>query len=73
MNGPEELLISDKELDQNELDDVSHWRTAERELSHLRAAYRFKEAKEQASIVGDPEDGRTGNQTTAPSNNQASL
>ena len=73
VNGPEELLISDKELDQNELDDVSHWRTAERELSHLRAAYRFKEAKEQASIVGDPEDGRTGNQTTAPSNNQASL
>jgi hypothetical protein len=73
VNSPEELLISDKELDQTELDDISHWRTAERELSHLRAAYRFKEAKEQASIVGEPEERRTGNQTTTPSNNQASL
>ena len=73
VNGPEELLISDKELDQTELDDISHWRTAERELSHLRAAYRLKEAKEQASIVGEPEDRRTGNQTTTPSNNQPPL
>jgi hypothetical protein len=73
VNSPEELLISDKELDQTELDDISHWRTAERELSHLRAAYRFKEAKEQASIVGEPEERRTGNRTTTPSNNQASL
>ena len=73
VNGPEELLISDKELDQNELDDISHWRTAERELSHLRAAYRFKEAKEQASIVVEPEDRRTGTHTTTPSNNQGPL
>ena len=73
VNGPEELLISDRELDQNELDDISHWRTAERELSHLRAAYRFKEAKRQTSIVVEPEDRRTGNQTTTSSNNQASL
>ncbi len=72
VNDPEELLISDKELDEDELDDISHWRTAERELSHLRAAYRFKEAKEQASVIVEPEDGRTGNQTT-PSNNQATL
>ena len=72
VDGPEELLISDTELDQNELDDISHWRTAKRELSHLRAAYRLKEAKEQASIGVEPEDGRTGNQTT-PSNNQPSL
>ena len=48
---PEELLISDTELSQNELDDISHWRTAERELSHLRAAYRLKEAKEQATTL----------------------
>jgi hypothetical protein len=73
VNGPEELLISDKELDQNELDDISHWRTAERELSHLRAAYRLKEAKEQASIGVEPGERRTGNQTTAPSDNQAPL
>ena len=73
VNGPEELLVSDKELDQNALDDISHWRTAERELSHLRAAYRLKEAKKQASMVVDPEDRRTGNQTTTPSNNQPPL
>ncbi len=72
VNGPEELLISDKELDQNELDDISHWRTAKRELSHLRAAYRLKEAKEQASIVVEPEDRRPSNQTT-PDNNQLPL
>ena len=73
VNGPEELLISDKELDQTELDDISHWRTAERELSHLRAAYRLKQAKEQASIGGEPEERPTGNQTTTPSNNQPPL
>jgi hypothetical protein len=60
---PEELLISDKELTQNELDDISHWRTAERELIHLRAAYRFKEAKEQVSTVTEPGDRQPGNQT----------
>ena len=70
---PEELLISDKELNQNELDDVSHWRTAERELSHLRAAYRLKEAKEQSSTVTAPRDRRTGNQTTTPAGNQPPL
>ena len=67
---PEELLISDKELTQDELDDVSHWRTAERELSHLRAAYRFKEAKDQAATVAEPRDRQSGNQTTTPANNQ---
>ena len=70
---PEELLISDEELTQNELDDISHWRTAERELSHLRAAYYFKEAKEQASTVTEPEDRQTGNRTTPPGGNQPSL
>ena len=70
---PEELLISDKELDQNELDDVSHWRTAERELTHLRAAYRLKEAKEQATTITEPGDTQTGNQTTAPGGSQPPL
>ncbi|MDV7349680.1 winged helix-turn-helix domain-containing protein [Halorubrum distributum] len=62
---PEELLVSDRDLDQDELDDVSHWRTAKRELSHLRAAYRFREAKERASTVTEPGDGRRGTQTTS--------
>ena len=70
---PEELLISDKELNQDELDDVSHWRTAERELSHLRAAYRFKEAKHQAGTVTEPGDRQTGNQTTTSAGNQPPL
>jgi len=70
---PEELLISDKELTQNELDDISHWRTAERELSHLRAAYRLKEAKEQGSTVTEPGDRQTGTQTTTPAGNQPPL
>ncbi|WP_436902594.1 winged helix-turn-helix domain-containing protein [Halovenus halobia] len=70
---PEELLISDTELSQNELNDVSHWRTAERELSHLRAAYRFKEAKDQAAIVTEPGDRQAENQTTTSTGNQHSL
>ncbi|GGI96084.1 hypothetical protein GCM10008995_02650 [Halobellus salinus] len=60
--GPEELLISDRELNQNELDDISHWRTAERELSHLRAAYRLKEAKEQTYSITKSGARQTGNQ-----------
>ena len=62
--GPEELLISDTELNQNELNDISHWRTAERELTHLRAAYRLKEAKEQVSTVTDSGDRRTSSQAS---------
>jgi hypothetical protein len=57
---PEELLVSDKDLSQDELDDVSHWRTAERELSHLRAAYRLKEAKEQAYTATESRDRHPG-------------
>ena len=67
---PEELLISDRELDQNELDDVSHWRTAKRELSHLRAAYRLKEAKEQTTVVTESGDRQTGTQSAASSDDQ---
>ncbi|MFQ3319506.1 MAG: hypothetical protein ACI8UR_001903 [Natronomonas sp.] len=72
-NDPEELLVSDKELSQDELNDVSHWRTAERELKHLRAAYRFKEAKEQTYTVTEPIDGHPGKQTTPPAHNQHPL
>ncbi|RNJ22068.1 winged helix-turn-helix domain-containing protein [Halosegnis longus] len=70
---PEELLVSDKELDQNDLSDISHWRTAERELSHLRAAYRLKEAKSQASIVTGPGDKQTENQATSSAGNRSPL
>ncbi len=70
---PEELLISDAELTRAELDDVSHWRTAERELSHLRAAYRLKEAKEQTLSVTESGERRPGSRTTPPTGNQSSL
>ena len=70
---PEELLVSDTELSQDELDDVSHWRTAERDLTHLRAAYRFKEAKEQTNTGTASRGGHSGTQTTTPARNQHSL
>ena len=70
---PEELLVSDRDLDQDELDDVSHWRTAKRELSHLRAAYRFREAKERAPTVIEAGDGPTGTQTTTPAGDRLPL
>ncbi|WP_254840935.1 DUF7342 family protein [Natronomonas marina] len=72
-NDPEELLVSDTELDRNELDDISHWRTAERELSHLRAAYHLKEAIEHAYTVTESRDKRSGDQTTPPDRNHPSL
>lgn len=46
-DSPEELLVSDKDLSGEELTDVSHWRTAVRDLEYLRAAYRIQEAKRQ--------------------------
>lgn len=42
---PEEVLISDRELTDEEFADISHWRTAKREFNYLRAAYRLKQAK----------------------------
>ncbi|SEL99819.1 DUF7342 family protein [Haloferax larsenii] len=44
-SSPEELLVSDQELEEEELVDISHWRTAKREFSYLRAAYRLQQAK----------------------------
>lgn len=44
-SSPEELLISDQELGDDELADISQWRTAKREFSYLRAAYRLQQAK----------------------------
>ncbi|WP_211693272.1 winged helix-turn-helix domain-containing protein [Natronomonas halophila] len=70
---PEELLVSDKELTPEELDDVSHWRTAKRELTHLRAAYRLKEAKEHAYTGPESRDKQSGKQTTAPDREQSPL
>lgn len=42
---PDELLVSDRTLTAEELSDVSHWRTAVRDLEYLRAAYRIQQAK----------------------------
>lgn len=70
---PEELLISDTELTQDELDDISHWRTAKRELSYLRAAYRLKEAKDQTVTVSEPGDKQTGDQTPGSTGNHPPL
>jgi predicted transcriptional regulator len=69
---PEELLVSDRDLDQEELDDVSHWRTAERELSYLRAAYRLNEAKAQVSTTTESGAGQLGTQTS-PAGDQLPL
>jgi hypothetical protein len=44
---PESVLISDRDLSAAELEDVSHWRTAQREFALLRTAYRFRQAREQ--------------------------
>ncbi|WP_348609604.1 winged helix-turn-helix domain-containing protein [Halobaculum rarum] len=73
VNDPEELLVSDKDLTQDELDDVSHWRTAKRELSHLRAAYRFKQAVEQTNTMTAPVIEHTGTQTTPSTGSQSPL
>lgn len=45
---PEEAIVSDGVLSNDELQDVSRWRTAKRDLTFLRAAYRFREARECA-------------------------
>jgi len=42
---PDELLVSDRTLTAEELSDVSHWRTAVRDVEYLRAAYRIQQAK----------------------------
>ncbi|GAD53719.1 hypothetical protein MBEHAL_2479 [Halarchaeum acidiphilum MH1-52-1] len=46
---PEELLVSDRSLTDEELTDVSHWRTTVRDLEYLRAAYRIRQAKENTA------------------------
>jgi hypothetical protein len=48
-DSPEEVLVSDRELSEDELTDISHWRTAKREFSYLRTAYRLQEAKAEMS------------------------
>jgi transposase len=46
-DAPEDVLLSDRRLGDDELTDISHWRTAERDLDYLRAAYRIQQAKER--------------------------
>lgn len=45
---PAELLVSEGEVSETALTDVSHWRTAKRQFSYLRAAYRFQQARAQS-------------------------
>lgn len=52
-DSPEEVLLSDRHLDAEELTDISHWRTAARDLDYLRAAYRIREAKRRVPGVED--------------------
>ncbi|WP_435102440.1 winged helix-turn-helix domain-containing protein [Halarchaeum sp. P4] len=53
-DSPEELLVSDRSLTDEELTDVSHWRTTVRDLEYLRAAYRIRQAKENTASSGVP-------------------
>jgi len=46
-DAPEEVLVSDRTLTDDELRDISHWRTTLRDLAYLRAAYRIQQAKQQ--------------------------
>lgn len=45
---PEEVLISDRELSEEELTDISHWRTAKRDFNYLRTAYRLRQTRAAA-------------------------
>lgn len=60
---PEDLLVSDRELTEDELADISHWRTAKRDFNYLRAAYRLKQARVQtrygdkSSVERNPDQG----------------
>jgi len=51
IDSPEELLVSDRELSEQELTDVSHWRTAMRDFEYLRAAYRIQQAKRRTPVA----------------------
>lgn len=55
---PEELLVSERSLDRDELEDISYWRTAERKLKFLRAAYRVRDVTEDMLV--EPGDSETG-------------
>jgi DNA-binding transcriptional ArsR family regulator len=59
VDSPDELVVSDGVLSDVELEDVGAWRTAERDLSFLRAAYRFREAKRTTTGEFQPGDDDT--------------
>lgn len=50
-DSPEDVLLSDRRLGDDELTDISHWRTAERDRDYLRAAYRIQQAKERVHVT----------------------
>ncbi|AWB27853.1 DUF7342 family protein [Halococcoides cellulosivorans] len=51
VDSPAEALV-ESDLSDSELDDMSHWRTARRDLAVLQAAYRFREARRSTRTGG---------------------
>jgi len=51
---PEEVLLSDRELTDSDLEAISHWRTARRDFEYLRVAYRLQQARTR--LVQDTHD-----------------
>ncbi|WP_254820836.1 winged helix-turn-helix domain-containing protein [Haloglomus halophilum] len=63
-DAPEDVLLSDCRLGDDELTDISHWRTAERDLDYLRAAYRIQQAKERVHETDDQVGTESGRRPT---------
>jgi len=55
---PAEALV-ESDLSDTELEDISHWRTARRDLAVLRAAYRFRQARRSTRAGGPSPSGVT--------------
>lgn len=64
-DSPEELLVSDRSLTDEELTDVSHWRTTVRDLEYFRAAYRIRQVKEHTASSGTPTRGSDSSHASA--------
>jgi hypothetical protein len=63
-DSPEDVLLSDHRLGDDELTDISHWRTAERDRDYLRAAYRIQQAKERVHETDDSVSAESGRRPT---------
>lgn len=58
VDSPAEVLV-ETDLSDDALDEISHWRTARRDLAVLRAAYRFREARRSTRTGGRSASGVT--------------